>query len=118
MIVRRLADASFRELPGRLSADPLAGVDDAGAGVRLVRLAAGAERRPHRHPRSPEIVYVAEGSGRAWQDGEVQPVSAGDVVLVPLGVPHMTVPDTAMLLVCFFPDPDVATNMEELDTPA
>lgn len=114
MIVRRLADASFRELPGRLSADPFAGVDDADASVRLVRLAPGSDRRPHRHPRSTEVVYVAEGSGRAWQDGEVQPVSAGDVVLVSRGVPHMTVPDTAMLLVCFFPDPDLATNLEEL----
>lgn len=114
MIVRRMADASFRELPGRLSADPLAGVADAGASVRLVRLVPGSDRRPHRHPRSAEVMYVAEGSGRAWQDGEVQPASAGDVVLIPRGVPHMTVPESAMLLVCFFPDPDLATNLEEL----
>lgn len=113
MIVRRIADASFLELPGRLSADPLAGVADSGVSVRLVRLVPGP-RRPHRHPRSPEVVYVAEGSGRAWQDGEIQPVSAGDVILIPRGVPHMTVPDTAMLLVCFFPDPDLATSTEEL----
>lgn len=114
MIVRRIADVSFRELPGRLSADPLAGVDDAGASVRLVRLAPGPVRRPHRHPRSAEVVYVAEGSGRAWQDGEERPVSAGDLFLVPRGVPHLTVPETAMLLVCFFPDPDLTTNLEEL----
>ncbi|MBO0827782.1 MAG: cupin domain-containing protein [Streptosporangiales bacterium] len=114
MIVRRSGDASFRELPGRLSADPFAGVAGADASVRLVRLVPGSDRRPHRHPRSTEVVYVAEGSGRAWQDGEERPVSAGDVVLVPRGVPHMTVPDGAMLLVCFFPDPDLATNLEEL----
>lgn len=115
MIVRRTDDVAFRELPGRRSADPLAGVEDTGASVRLVRLVPGTARTPHRHPRSVEVVYVAEGSGRTWQDGAVQPVSVGDVVLVPRGVPHMTVADTPMLLVCFFPDPDLATNLEELD---
>lgn len=112
MIVRRAADADFRQLPGRLSADPLAGVADTGASVRLVRLVPGTDRRPHRHPRSTEVVYVVEGSGRAWQEGEERPVSAGDVILVPRGVPHMTVADTPMLLVCFFPDADLATNLE------
>ncbi|MQA85278.1 MAG: cupin domain-containing protein [Streptosporangiales bacterium] len=117
MIVRRFADLEFSELPGRLSADPFAGVDPSGTSVRIVRIEGASPRSPHRHPRSAEAVYVAEGSGRAWQDGEVRRVTAGDTVLVPRGVPHATIPDPggSLLLVCFFPDPDLATNLEELD---
>lgn len=118
MIVRRTGELGFRELPGRRSADPLAGAGDAGASVRVVRIDPGGPRSPHRHPRSTEVVYVVEGSGRAWQDGAVHRVMAGDVVLVPRGVPHATIPDSdsSLLLVCFFPDPDLATNLEELGT--
>ena len=118
MIVRRFADLDFRELPGRLSADPLADGGAAGTSVRIVRIEGSSPRAPHRHPRSAEVVYVAEGTGRAWQDGEVRPVAAGDTVLVPRGAAHATIPDQggSLLLVCFFPDPDLATNLEELDT--
>ncbi|MGH3329272.1 MAG: cupin domain-containing protein [Streptomycetales bacterium] len=119
MFVNHFADLAFQELPGRLAADPLAGWD-APVAVRVVRLDPGeTPRRPHRHPRSVEVVYVAEGEGRAWQDGEVRRVGAGDVLLMPQGVPHATVPDdsSSLLLVCFFPDPDLASNTEELDGP-
>lgn len=121
MIVRRFVDLEYQELPGRRSADPLAGADPSGTSVRIVRMEADTSgspsRSPHRHPRSAEVVYVAEGSGRVWQDGEVRRVAAGDTVLMPRGVPHATIPDPgeSMLLVCFFPDPDLATNTEELD---
>ncbi|MGH3499504.1 MAG: cupin domain-containing protein [Nocardioidaceae bacterium] len=118
MMVRSFADLDFKVLPGRLSADPFAGSDSAGTSARVVRIEPGGPRSAHRHPRSAEVVYVAEGAGRAWQEGEAQRVSGGDMVFVPRGVPHATVPDpdSALLLVCFFPDPDLVTNLEELDT--
>lgn len=120
MLVRRFADLDFADLPGRRSADPFAGADGAGTSVRIVRLEAGPPRTPHRHPRTAEVVHVVAGSGRAWQDGQWSPVTAGDTVLIPPGVPHATVPDPGgpLLLVCFFPDPDLATNIEELDGPS
>lgn len=117
MIVGRLADLSFASLPGRWSADPFAGEGEpAGLSTRMVRIEPASQRSPHRHPRSAEAVYVAEGHGHAWVDGEVSAVSAGDAFLVPRGVPHATVPDdeAGLLLVCFFPDGDLASNTEEL----
>ncbi|MGH3342766.1 MAG: cupin domain-containing protein [Carbonactinosporaceae bacterium] len=119
MLVRRFSELAFQELSGRRSADALAGWD-APVSVRVVRLDPGeTPRRPHRHPRSVEVVHVVEGAGRVWQDGEVRRVGVGDLLLVPRGAAHATVPDadSSLLLVCFFPDPDLASNVEELDTP-
>lgn len=84
--------------------------------VRLARLYAGP-RSPHRHPRSVEVIYVLEGAGVNWQDGETARVSTGDIVLVPAGVAHATLPDpgSEMLVLCVFPVSDLAGNLEELD---
>lgn len=115
MIVRHLADLHFHQLPGRRSADPFASAETEGTSVRVVRIDPGTARSPHRHPRSCEIVHVVEGAGTAWHDGRAQQVRVGDTILVPQGVPHATFPDpdSSLLLVCFFPDPDLATNLEE-----
>lgn len=115
--------ARFAELPGRRSADPFAAglsdaAHDASVSVRVVHIAPGSPRTPHLHPRSAEVTWVAEGDGIAWEDGIRTPVTAGDVILLPAGVPHATLPGpSGLVLVCFFPDPDLASNTEELDTP-
>ena len=100
----------FRDLPGRRAADPLGGAG--GVSMRLVHVPHTPDRRPHRHPSSVEVVYVAAGRGRVWEDGEVTPVAAGDCILFPAGVPHAALPDpgTPMTLVCFFPVADPATE--------
>lgn len=105
---------SFVDLPGRASADPLAGLA-AAASIRIVRPRRTPDRRAHMHPRSEEIMYVAAGSGQVWIDGARHRVTAGDIVHIARGAAHATVPDHdgAMLLVCFFPDPDLASNMVE-----
>ena len=118
MPVIRRAALQFADLPGRHSADPLnleTGIAD--SSVRVVRIAPGP-RTPHRHPRTSEVVYVAAGWGVAWEDGQRTSVTAGDLVAIPCGVPHATVAgDDGLLLVCFFPDPDLAGNIEELPAP-
>lgn len=118
MPVFRGSDQHYAELVGRLSADPLADADAGSCSVRVVRVPPGP-RTPHRHPHSVEIVYVASGSGRVWEGDEITPVEQGDLVLIPVGTPHATVctgtPD--LVLVCFFPHPDLAGNIEELDRP-
>ena len=62
---------------------------------------------------------MAEGSGRVWEGDTVTAVAQGDVVLVPLGTPHATVctGTPPLVLVCFFPHPDLAGNLEELSGP-
>lgn len=116
MIVVRGAELAFQPLPGRRTADPLHGQPTEGVSVRVVLLERVARRNPHRHPHSPEVVYVAEGTGIAWQDGQTRPVGPGDLVYIPAGVPHATLPDPGgrMRLVCFFPHPDLPANTEEL----
>jgi quercetin dioxygenase-like cupin family protein len=95
-------------LPGRESADPLPATAAAGVAVRVVRVRA-RRRSLHRHE-CAEVIHVLEGAGGHWQRGERVDVAAGDVVLVPAGVPHATVaaPGDELTLLCYFPatDPD------------
>jgi quercetin dioxygenase-like cupin family protein len=115
MTVRRGSDLGFQQLPGRWSADPFAD-DETPVSVRLVRIAPGVDRSPHRHPHSCEVVYVVEGTGVMWRDGTTIDVAAGDIVLIPAGMPHATIAIGGQLrLVCFFPHPDLARNTEELN---
>lgn len=108
----------FDALPGRLSANPLPPGLDVGASARVVRIAPGP-RTPHVHPRSAELVYVAGGTGTAWEGDVPTRVGEGDLVVVPAGVPHATVASgtSDLVLVCFFPHPDLAANIEELAGP-
>ena len=46
------------------------------------------------------------------------PIAAGDLISIPRGVPHATAAaGDDLVLVCFFPDDDLASNTEELDGP-
>ncbi len=116
MPIFRADHLDYRELPGRWSADPFTGVETEGVSARVVRLEPGVPRSPHRHPHSPEVIYVVRGTGHTWLDGTPTRVTPGDVVFVPTGVPHATVCErgSGMQLVCFFPHPDLAANGEEL----
>ena len=104
----------FVELPGRRSGDPLRSVDS-DSSLRIVRLTGGTQRFAHRHPHSEEIIYVRTGSGTVFIDGVRTAVAAGDTVRIPPDAAHATVPDPgqSMDLVCFFPHPQLADNIEE-----
>lgn len=116
MIVGRGRELRFVDLPGRRSADPFAGAGAVGLSVRLVRISPDGPRAAHRHPRSPEAVHVVAGEGYAWIDGVSHRVAEGDSFLVPRGAPHATLPieGLELQLVCFFPDGDLSSNLEEL----
>ena len=115
MIVKA-AELRAMALPGRTSADPFGSNDDAQLCMRVVDVGPG-QRTPHRHPHSYEAMFVVHGSGHLWEDGDFYRVEPGDCILVPRDVPHATVPDegTHLGLVCFFPHPDLASNLEELE---
>ncbi len=115
MTVVRAGTFPYADLPGRRSGDPLAGIATASS-MRVVELAPAPGRRPHRHPHSEEVVYVRSGRGVVWIDGAVTEVEPGSVVHVPAGAAHATLAAEPMELVCFFPHPDLAVNIEELDT--
>lgn len=112
----------FKALPGRESADPFldgVGIAEANLSVRIVRLVADESRTAHVHAASAEAVFVAEGRGTLWANGVRTRLEVGTTALIPAGVPHATLPDAGseMLLVCFFPHPDLTANIEELAGP-
>ncbi len=110
------AELDFVDLPGRRSANPLISILSE-ASVRVVELERTADRTAHRHPHSEEIVYIAAGHGEAWIDGERHPVTAGDIVHIPTGAAHATIPSDGehMRLICFFPHPHLPENIEDTD---
>lgn len=116
MTVVGQAELEFADLPGRRSANPLVSLLSE-ASVRIVDLERSADRTAHRHPFSEEIVYVTAGRGEAWIDGDRHPVETGDVVHIPVGAAHATVPAEGerMRLICFFPHPHLPDNIEDTD---
>lgn len=106
----------FRDFPGRRTANPFAGSRGEST-VRQVTIDPVPRRSPHVHPRSEEVVFVVSGRGRVWIDGTYHPVSPGSWYRIPAGTPHATLADPGerMSLVCFFPDDDFKSNIEELD---
>jgi len=119
MLVVPASVLDYLDLPGRRSANPFAG-HDVPVSLRRVLIEPAPTRTPHRHPHSVEVVHVLSGRGTAWQDGARHRVGPGDTVLIPQGVHHATLaaPDGPLELLCFFPHPDLASNIEELDGPA
>ena len=59
----------FVQMPGRRSADPLAGIE-VGCSLRIVEMTPDPDRRAHRHPHSEEVVVVLEGSGKDLMENE------------------------------------------------
>jgi quercetin dioxygenase-like cupin family protein len=118
MPIFRGRDVHFADLMGRRSANPLPPGAAEPCSVRIVRVPPGP-RTPHRHPHSCEVVYVAAGQGRVWEGDHANHLVAGDLVVVPPGVAHATVCTgrSELVLVCFFPHPDLSQNLEELAGP-
>ncbi len=116
MTVSRRTSFEFADLPGRRSADPLQNIASQSS-ARFVTLEYTPGRTAHYHPRSEELIYVVAGRGHVWLDGERLPVIAGDVIHIPTGLAHATVPEqgATMELMCFFPHPDLADNIEDTD---
>jgi quercetin dioxygenase-like cupin family protein len=110
-------ELDFRDFPGRSTADPFRKAGQGASTVRQVVIEHVPSRSPHLHPRSEEIVYVVAGHGRVWLEGVTHPVGPGSWYRIPVGTPHATMADPGerMSLVCFFPDDDFASNIEELD---
>ncbi len=112
--VHRRAGHRFEDLEGRRSANPIAG-ETLGSSVRIVELEPVEGRTAHRHPHSEEIVYIEAGTGRVWINGSLHRVEPGDIVVVPAGAAHATIPETPMRLICFFPHGDLSANLRETD---
>jgi mannose-6-phosphate isomerase-like protein (cupin superfamily) len=72
-------------------------------------------RGPHLHRDFEECIYVLSGQGTMHAESGQYPAGPGDILLVPPGEKHMTVNTgrEPLVLLCFFPVPDVAAGTTE-----
>jgi mannose-6-phosphate isomerase-like protein (cupin superfamily) len=105
-------------LPGRSALEMVSGEIGSRVTFRIVEIPVPnpgeALRGPHLHHGYEECIYVLKGEGRTLTEGGELPVKAGDVVLVPPEEKHVTrnVGSDPLVLLCFFPTPDIAGSTE------
>jgi quercetin dioxygenase-like cupin family protein len=105
-------------LPGRSSLEPISGEVGSRCSVRIATIAVpqpGAKRGPHLHDGFEEVIYVLSGTGMTHAESGEIPLKPGDLVLIPAGEKHMTLNtgDVPLVLLCFFPVPDVSAGTTE-----
>jgi mannose-6-phosphate isomerase-like protein (cupin superfamily) len=109
-------------LPGRSSIEPISGEIGSRCSVRIATIAVpqpgakeSTKRGPHLHDGFEEVIYVLAGTGTTHAESGEIPIKPGDLVLVPAGEKHMTqnTGDVPLVLLCFFPVPDVSAGTTE-----
>jgi mannose-6-phosphate isomerase-like protein (cupin superfamily) len=108
-------------LAGRNSFEIVSGeMGASNASVRLVEIPVQREgeepRGPHVHHGFEECMYVLAGEGRTLTPSGAYRVRQGDTILIPSDEPHVTrnTGTVPLILLCFFPTPDVAKSTEDL----
>ena len=105
-------------LPGRSSLEIVSGEIDSRVTFRVVEIPVAKPgeslRGPHLHHGYEECIYVLRGEGRTFSESGELALKVGDVVLVPPEEKHVTrnTGDEPLVLLCFFPTPDVAGTTE------
>jgi mannose-6-phosphate isomerase-like protein (cupin superfamily) len=70
------------------------------------RLPVGGSTQEHYHPRTEEIYYITQGTGKMRIEGETREVRPGDAIAIPPGQKHKlwnTGSETMRLLCCCAP---------------
>jgi len=115
----RGSDAKVLNLPGRLSREAVSGAIGSKMSFRIVEIAAprpgDKPRGPHLHRDFEECIYVLSGRGTMHAESGEFAAGPGDILLVPAGEKHMTVNTgrEPLVLLCFFPVPDVTAGTSE-----
>jgi mannose-6-phosphate isomerase-like protein (cupin superfamily) len=90
--IASLSDVPAQKLPGR-ELQWLVTPETIGAekiSMAIMDCPPGSTVRPlHSHRDIEEILFILEGAGEAWVDGEVAPFKQGDAVLFPANSKHM-----------------------------
>lgn len=83
--------------------------------VEVMPVKKAGPRHPHSHRDMEEAIYVQRGTGKAWVDGEVTPIRAGDAVLIPSGARHMMINTgrRPLTLLCAFSAADPENRYQE-----
>jgi mannose-6-phosphate isomerase-like protein (cupin superfamily) len=113
------SEAKRLGLPGRTSLEPVSGEVGSRVTFRIAEIAvpkpSDPPRGPHLHNGYEECIYVLKGTGVTHSEsGEIQ-IKSGDIVLIPAGEKHMSrnTGTEPLVLLCFFPTPDVGTTSTE-----
>lgn len=69
----------------------------------------------HLHKFSEEVMYIREGCGRVWAEGEAIPFKAGEAILIPIGCRHMVknAGDSPLRMLTCFGDKDYRRGFVE-----
>ncbi|MFC7029006.1 cupin domain-containing protein [Halomicroarcula sp. GCM10025324] len=112
-----LDDVTVDDAPSRTIQEVASGkvMDTDETTVRIVESYPYSEtgpRHPHKHEHMEEVIHVLSGSGRAYDDGEIFDVEAGDTILFESGHYHMIANNTdeILRLVCVFPRADITQD--------
>ncbi|MCL4396453.1 MAG: cupin domain-containing protein [Chloroflexi bacterium] len=89
------------------SKDLVTSVETKALRAHHLKVEPGGEMRQHSHDTLTEMHFVSAGHGEISIQGIWNPVCAGDVVLVPPGVPHgaRNNTDEPLFLLCVFSPP-------------
>lgn len=112
-VARRKAPSRFfREL---VSHRVLKSKDIALRYVEVMPVKKVCPRHPHSHRGMEEVIYVQQGSGKAWVNGEVTAIRRGDTLLIPAGTRHMMINTgrRALSLLCAFSAADPENRYRE-----
>ncbi len=120
-MARKIAQGEGKRmgLPGRAAVEVVSGEIGSNVTFRVVEIPVSkpgeALRGPHLHHGYEECIYVLKGTGLTlYEGGGELPVTAGDVILVPPEEKHVTrnTGSEPLVLLCFFPTPDIAPTTE------
>ena len=83
--------------------------------VELLPLRQAGTRHPHSHRGMEEVIFVQKGTGKAWINGEVENLVAGDTLLISAGARHMMINTgrKPMVLICAFSAADPENRYKE-----
>jgi quercetin dioxygenase-like cupin family protein len=113
------SEAKKLGLPGRTSLEPVSGEIGSRVSFRIAKVAVpqpgDKPRGPHRHNGFEECIYVLRGTGVSHSESGEIPIKPGDIILIPANEKHMTVNTGTepLVLLCFFPVPDVSAGTQE-----
>jgi mannose-6-phosphate isomerase-like protein (cupin superfamily) len=114
------SEARKLSLRGRTSLEPVSGSIGSQLTMRIAEIAVpqpgDPARGPHLHDGFEECIYVLRGQGLTITPTDQIPIKPGDIVLIPANEKHMTrnTGNEPLVLLCFFPAPDVTLRTTEL----
>jgi quercetin dioxygenase-like cupin family protein len=122
MAIRKINrnDVAPKKLPGRYFRELVSHrvLKSKGIALRFVELLPvrqAGPRHPHSHRGMEEVIFVQKGTGKAWVNGEIEKLVAGDALLIPAGARHMMINTgrQPMTLICAFSEADPDKRYKE-----